>query len=171
MFLRSERQQTNRVDTDTNPKNCFPLNLKREMASYEEIEDKTGIRLSWNAWPTSRVEAAKMVVPIAAMYTPLKETVPFQHEPVACKSCRGILNPCWLYLLTSQIDGRARTWTCALCFTRNQLPPHYGDISPGNMPPELMQVYKINRNICRLNIFSTNPQSILRYFYSFLIHV
>jgi protein transport protein SEC23 len=39
-----------------------------------------------------------MVVPISAMITPLKEREKvraFQYEPVACKSCRAILNPCW----------------------------------------------------------------------------
>ncbi|KAJ2999744.1 GTPase-activating protein S23 [Globomyces sp. JEL0801] len=107
------------------------------MASFEEIEDNTGVRLSWNAWPTSRIEATRLVVPISAMYTPLKERDhrPFQYEPIACKSCRGILNPC------CQLDFRGKIWTCALCFTRNQLPPHYSDISPTQMPPELMQEY------------------------------
>lgn len=43
--------------------------------------------------------------------------------------------------LHSQIDFRAKSWTCALCFTRNQLPGHYSDISPSQLPPELMQDY------------------------------
>lgn len=79
-----------------------------------------------------------MVVPIATMYTPLKERMginPFQYDPIACKSCRAILNPC------CQVDFRGKIWTCALCFTRNQLPPHYSDISPSQLPPELMQEF------------------------------
>ena len=35
-------------------------------------EDKDGVRLSWNVWPSSRLEATRMVVPLASLYTPLK---------------------------------------------------------------------------------------------------
>ena len=37
------------------------------------FQDRDGVRLSWNAWPSSRLEATRMVVPLAALYTPLKE--------------------------------------------------------------------------------------------------
>ena len=63
-----------------------------------------GIRLSWNAWPSSKLEATRIVVPIAALYTPLKQRedlAPVFYEPVTCKPpCRAILNPYW-YVLTS----------------------------------------------------------------------
>ncbi|KAI8912659.1 hypothetical protein EDD86DRAFT_201949 [Gorgonomyces haynaldii] len=104
--------------------------------SFEEIEDATGVRLSWNAFPTSKVESTKMVVPIGALYTPLKErpgVKAFNYEPVACRTCRAVLNP------VCQIDFRAKLWMCSLCHGRNQLPPHYADISPQQLPPELMQ--------------------------------
>ena len=59
----------------------------------------TGIRLSWNAWPSTRIEATRTVVPIAALYTPLKQRedlAPVLYEPVTCKPpCRAILNPYW----------------------------------------------------------------------------
>jgi protein transport protein SEC23 len=32
---------------------------------------------------------------------------------------------------------RARLWICPFCLQRNQLPPHYKDISPEQIPPEL----------------------------------
>jgi hypothetical protein len=35
-------------------------------------EELDGISFSWNIWPTSRIEASRTVVPIGAMYTPLK---------------------------------------------------------------------------------------------------
>lgn len=60
-----------------------------------------GIRFSWNAWPSSRTEATKAVVPISCLYTPLKEREdftenPIWYEPVTCKApCRAILNPYW----------------------------------------------------------------------------
>jgi len=44
-------------------------------------------------------EASRLVVPIAALYTPLKEkpdTPLLQYEPVTCKqNCRALLNPFW----------------------------------------------------------------------------
>ena len=47
------------------------------MATYQEYmqqnEDRDGVRLSWNVWPSSRLEATRMVVPLGALYTPLKE--------------------------------------------------------------------------------------------------
>jgi len=60
---------------------------------------QTGVRFSWNAWPSSRIEATRTVVPISALYTPLKEREdlpPVMYEPVTCKaSCKAILNPYW----------------------------------------------------------------------------
>jgi hypothetical protein len=58
-----------------------------------------GVRLSWNVWPSSRIEATRTVVPISALYTPLKQRddlPPVLYEPVTCKPpCRAILNPYW----------------------------------------------------------------------------
>jgi hypothetical protein len=76
------------------------------------------LRLSWNVFPSSRMvrldwdrvgyngvvtdgtqEASRLVVPIGALYTPLKEKpdAPLLHfEPVVCKApCRSVLNPFW----------------------------------------------------------------------------
>lgn len=59
----------------------------------------TGVRLSWNVWPSSRIEATRTVVPISALYTPLKlrdDLPPVLYEPVTCKPpCRAVLNPYW----------------------------------------------------------------------------
>ena len=80
---------------------------------WSDVEDNDGIRLSWNTFPSSRMvfspsyeihpglcllqEASRLVVPIGAIYTPLKEkpdTPLLQYEPVACKApCRAVLNP------------------------------------------------------------------------------
>ncbi|KAJ3125715.1 GTPase-activating protein S23 [Physocladia obscura] len=109
---------------------------------FEEIEDQDGIRMSWNVWPTNRVESTRMVVPIGALYTPLKDrsalglNQPLGYEPVVCKgSCRAILNP------YCQIDPRGRVWNCPFCLQRNQLPPQYNDITPQSLPPELLQQF------------------------------
>lgn len=81
---------------------------------WSEVEDRDGIRLSWNTFPSSRMvinlsnnfrdhylyalkEASRLVVPIGALYTPLKEKPDaplLQYEPQTCKApCRAILNP------------------------------------------------------------------------------
>ncbi|KAI5287733.1 GTPase-activating protein S23 [Ascosphaera acerosa] len=105
---------------------------------WSDIEDRDGVRLSWNTFPASRVDASRMVVPIGAMYTPLKEkpdTPLLQYEPVTCKPpCRAVLNP------FCQVDLRARIWVCPFCLQRNPLPPHYRDITEDTIPPELHQL-------------------------------
>lgn len=63
-----------------------------------------GVRLSWNVWPSSRLEATRTVVPISALYTPLKQREdlpPVLYEPVTCKPpCRAVLNPYWCVIAT-----------------------------------------------------------------------
>ncbi|KAK4046985.1 GTPase-activating protein S23 [Microbotryomycetes sp. JL201] len=105
---------------------------------YEEVEDRDGVRLSWNVFAGSRIESTRTVVPIAALYTPLKERAdlpPVLYEPVTCKTCRGILNP------YCQIDVRGKLWICPFCLQRNAFPPHYKDISSNNLPAELLPKY------------------------------
>ncbi|CAF9926584.1 GTPase-activating protein S23 [Imshaugia aleurites] len=102
---------------------------------WSEVEDRDGIRLSWNTFPSTRMEASRLVVPIGALYTPLKEkpdTPLLQYEPVTCKvPCRAVLNP------FATVDTRARLWICPFCLSRNGLPAHYKDITQDNIPPEL----------------------------------
>jgi protein transport protein SEC23 len=102
--------------------------------SFEEIEDRDGIRLAWNVFPCTRIEATRLVVPMGCLYTPLKQSLLLQYEPVLCK-CRAVLNP------FCQIDIRARLWVCPFCLMRNQFPQHYADISQNNLPAELLAAY------------------------------
>ncbi|CAE6469906.1 unnamed protein product [Rhizoctonia solani] len=107
--------------------------------NFEDVEERDGVRLSWNVWPSSRIEATRTVVPIAALYTPLKhreDLPPVLYEPVTCKPpCRAILNP------YCQIDVRGKLWICPFCLQRNAFPPHYKDISNTNLPAELLPKY------------------------------
>ncbi|XP_072031200.1 protein transport protein Sec23A-like isoform X3 [Amphiura filiformis] len=111
------------------------------MATYQEFiaqnEERDGVRFSWNVWPSSRLEATRMVVPLAALYTPIKERPdlpPIQYDPVMCtrSTCRAILNP------FCQVDYRAKLWTCNFCFQRNQFPRQYQGISEQHQPAELI---------------------------------
>ncbi|XP_017293162.1 protein transport protein Sec23A [Kryptolebias marmoratus] len=111
------------------------------MATFPEYiaqnEERDGVRFSWNVWPSSRLEATRMVVPVAALFTPLKERSdlpPIQYEPVLCSraTCRAVLNP------LCQVDYRAKLWACNFCYQRNQFPPSYAGISELNQPAELL---------------------------------
>ncbi|KAH9916965.1 uncharacterized protein BXZ73DRAFT_92420 [Epithele typhae] len=105
--------------------------------NFEDVEERDGERrLSWNVWPSSRIEATRTVVPISALYTPLKQRDDLPeilYEPVTCKPpCRAVLNP------YCQIDIRQKLWICPFCLQRNAFPPHYKDISNTNLPSELL---------------------------------
>uniref|UniRef100_A0AAQ5Z6E1 Protein transport protein SEC23 n=1 Tax=Amphiprion ocellaris TaxID=80972 RepID=A0AAQ5Z6E1_AMPOC len=111
------------------------------MATFPEYiaqnEERDGVRFSWNVWPSSRLEATRMVVPVAALFTPLRERTdlpPIQYEPVLCSraTCRAVLNP------LCQVDYRAKLWACNFCYQRNQFPPSYAGISEVNQPAELL---------------------------------
>lgn len=103
---------------------------------FEQNEDLNGVRFSWNVFPGSRAEANRTVVPIGALYTPLKDIPNLRianYDPLGCANthCKAILNP------YCQVDARARIWVCPFCNNRNQLPNHYANITPDNLPLEL----------------------------------
>lgn len=84
-------------------KTCFglwPVYITQTMAQYLESEARDAVRYSWNAWPSTRVEAGKFVVPLSTMYTPLKpleNLAQVPYEPIHCKGqqCNCVLNPYW----------------------------------------------------------------------------
>nr|XP_039259214.1 protein transport protein Sec23A-like [Styela clava] len=111
------------------------------MTTYQEYiqqnEDRDGIRWSWNVWPSSRLEATRIVVPVASLFTPLKERPdlpPIQYEPVCChrQTCRAVLNP------LCQVDYRSKIWTCNFCYQRNPFPASYAAITESHQPAELI---------------------------------
>ena len=44
-----------------------------ELPDWNLPEETDGIRLTWNLWPNSKLEATKCVIPFATMYTPNKQ--------------------------------------------------------------------------------------------------
>ena len=75
-------------------------------------EIKDGVRFSWNFWPCNKIGATRVVVPVGAVYTPMKdiENMPLvQYQPVPCKQCTTVLNP---YCI---VDFRFKTWVCTTC--------------------------------------------------------
>lgn len=131
------------------------------MATYQEFiqqnEDRDGVRFSWNVWPSSRLEATRMVVPLGCLYTPIKERQdlpPIQYDPVLCTrpTCRAILNP------YCQVDYRAKIWSCNFCFQRNPFPPQYAAITEQHQPAEIIPQfstieYTITRAQCAPPVF------------------
>nr|CAD7265552.1 unnamed protein product [Timema shepardi] len=131
------------------------------MTTYEEFiqqnEDRDGVRFTWNVWPSSRLEATRLVVPLGCLYQPLKERPdlpPIQYDPVLCtrNTCRAILNP------LCQVDYRAKLWVCNFCLQRNPFPPQYAAISEQHQPAELIPIfstieYTITRAQCLPPIF------------------
>ena len=111
------------------------MDYERLKDQWSEIEERDGVRLSWNMFPSTRMEASRLVVPIGVLITPLKEKPDsplLQYEPVTCKPpCRAVLNP------FAAVDIRARLWNCPFCLQRNSLPPHYKDMTAEQIPPEL----------------------------------
>jgi len=109
------------------------------MTDFHEVEATDGVRFSWNVWPSSRLEATRMVVPLGCLYTPLKpiENLPLlPYEPITCRgTCKSILNP------YCRIDFNAKIWVCPFCFQRNHFPPHYSEVSENNLPAELIPNY------------------------------
>ncbi|XP_004698210.1 protein transport protein Sec23B [Echinops telfairi] len=114
------------------------------MATYLEFiqqnEEQDGVRFSWNVWPSSRLEATRMVVPLACLLTPLKERPdlpPVQYEPVLCSrpTCKAILNPLWV---TIEVSGVAIADGSFIGVCPTLFPPAYTGISEVNQPAELM---------------------------------
>ncbi|KAG7277751.1 hypothetical protein CRUP_023039 [Coryphaenoides rupestris] len=126
-----------RLSTSVRHPTPFPVVMATFPEFISQNEERDGVRFSWNVWPSSRLEATRMVVPVAALLTPLRERPdlpPIQYEPVLCSraTCRAVLNP------MCQVDYRAKLWACNFCYQRNQFPPTYAGISEVNQPAELL---------------------------------
>lgn len=68
-------------------------------------------------WPNTRTEAAKNVLPLGLLYTPLRpiaELPAAPYEPVRCKGCAAVLNP------YARVDfvGKVRTHSVVGAFLR-----------------------------------------------------
>ncbi|XP_059650955.1 protein transport protein SEC23 E-like [Cornus florida] len=97
-----------------------------------------GVRMTWNVWPRTKVEASKCVIPIAASISPIRphpEIATLPYAPLRCKTCAAVLNP------FCRVDFAALIWICPFCFQRNQFPHHYSAVSETNVPAELYPQY------------------------------
>ncbi|XP_054806066.1 protein transport protein SEC23 E-like isoform X1 [Prosopis cineraria] len=112
-----------------------------------------GVRMTWNAWPRTKVEASKCVIPLAANICLIRSHPDIPHLPYAplrCKTCSSVLNP------FSRVDFTAKIWICPFCYQRNHFPPHYNAISETNVPGELYPQYTTVEYVLPL---PSNPNS------------
>ncbi|KAM1252089.1 hypothetical protein ACFX13_040967 [Malus domestica] len=108
------------------------------MSEFMDLESQDGVRMPWNVIPGTKQESTNSVVPVSAIYTPIKPfpSMPvLPYAPLRCRTCRSVLNP------FSTVDYAAKIWICPFCFTRNHFPPHYASISDENLPAELFPQY------------------------------
>ncbi|KAL5781964.1 hypothetical protein ACOSP7_006993 [Xanthoceras sorbifolium] len=108
-----------------------------EMANTDP-EGIDGIRMSWNVWPRTKVEASKCVIPLAASISPIRphpDIPSLPYAPLRCKTCAAALNA------FARVDFTAKIWICPFCYQRNHFPPHYSAISETNLPCELYPQY------------------------------
>ncbi|XP_064935492.1 protein transport protein SEC23 C-like isoform X2 [Musa acuminata AAA Group] len=108
------------------------------MSEFLDLETQDGVRMTWNMLPGTKQEALGCVIPVAAIYTPLKpipDMPVLPYSPLRCRICRSILNP------FSIVDYVAKIWVCPFCFQRNHFPQHYLSISEDNLPAELFPQY------------------------------
>ncbi|EHA8588290.1 hypothetical protein COCNU_scaffold004637G000010 [Cocos nucifera] len=103
-------------------------------AAVADPDGPDGVRMTWNAWPRSKVEASKCVIPVAACIAPIRASpslLVLPYAPLRCKPpCAAVLNP------FARVDFAAKIWICPICFSRNHFPPHYAAISETNVPGE-----------------------------------
>jgi protein transport protein SEC23 len=107
---------------------------------FESIENKDGVRLTWNYFPTTPANEEKLAIPLAALYTPTRPVEGLgqvEYKPIMCmdQTCGAVLNP---YCI---VNYQQKTWNCALCNTRNNFPKHYQGITENHRPAELMGEY------------------------------
>lgn len=121
-----------------------------------EVQD--GIRFSWNYWPCNKINEQRVIIPVGAVYTPLKEieNMPLvEYQPVLCKTCSTVLNP------YCQVDFRFKIWICPICTTRNSFPPHYAtNISEQTLPAELITEYTTMEYVIPENKTTPNTKPI-----------
>ncbi|MCP9264866.1 Protein transport protein Sec23A [Dirofilaria immitis] len=103
------------------------------MAAWEEYlanqANIDGVQMTWNLWPHSRIDAQRLIIPVAAFS-----------------------------LLSNTVDFRNKTWICPFCNQRNPFPPHYSMIAEDNRPPELYPQFTTIEYTLKLILFYPRSQ-------------
>ncbi|CAI9103345.1 OLC1v1001808C1 [Oldenlandia corymbosa var. corymbosa] len=112
------------------------------MAEFLELEAQDAVRMPWNVLPGTKAESAQCIIPISAIYTPLKPLPPstpvVPYTPLRCRNCRSVLNP---FSIVDFSTLTSKLWICCFCLQRNHFPAEYQGISESNLPAELFPSY------------------------------
>ncbi|XP_010932867.1 protein transport protein SEC23 G [Elaeis guineensis] len=128
---------------------------------FAELEATEGLRWPWNSWPSSRPDAAALVVPLSVMCTPLMPIADLpllSYDPLMCARCRAALNP------YARVDYRSALWACPFCHQKNHFPRSYAGIGENNLPAELFPTYStveylLSRNPTSYSSFGLSSSS------------
>ena len=112
---------------------------------------------NWNVFPSTRLEANKLVTPIACLLTPHHSTTVSSNDlPLQCSTCNTYINP------LIKLDRKNRRWWCPFCQKQTTLPYDYlvpeNPSSVDEWPVELRQssssiTYNLPQDITRANSF------------------
>lgn len=129
------------------------------LSPWEEMERDNGVRLTWSTWPNSRLEAKKHVIPLAAIYAPLKNRdvewfadeqngMFVNYDCIRCQNqrCNAIMN----WTSGNKVDYHQKYWTCTLCNTRNNIPP----TEPHNMMTQHEPVAELHEDSTTIEFIS-----------------
>ena len=94
---------------------CAPCKRVCPSRSAADAAWRAGAR---NVWPNTRLEAAKCVLPLAALYTPLRalpELPVVPYDTVRCKGCAAVLNPYARVDFVGKARPGRRFWRALRC--------------------------------------------------------
>jgi protein transport protein SEC23 len=63
---------------------------------FQELENKDGVRCTWNCFPKDATILEELIIPLAVIYTPykpLENVARLDYAPQKCKTCEAFLNP------------------------------------------------------------------------------
>ncbi len=81
--------------------------------TIEQIEQRDGIRITWNTWPVKPMNPG--IIPVACLYTVLVPCTQIVGEPIFCVDCKSVLFP------GTVIDHGNLGWFCVFCNNKNRL--------------------------------------------------
>ncbi|TKR69803.1 hypothetical protein L596_021908 [Steinernema carpocapsae] len=163
------------------------------LAHQEKVD---GLQFSWNVIPHSRVDAQKIVVPVATFFTPLKVSSLNLTDVYSCVCLAGAperpaattaaeLRPGPVH--EAVLQGRPQStmvsflsslgccyqrkaWKCVLCQQQNTFPPHYGAMTEERRPPELYPQFTTIEYTLRVSLtFRSQKASTLAPIFVFVV--
>lgn len=85
---------------------------------FEHIEDTLGLRFGFNVLPRSQDQQQRLGAKQAVLYQPLRpkeDLLTLEALPIACSTCRSIINP------LATLDNSYQYWGCPICSSRNMV--------------------------------------------------